>query len=192
MKSLLINALWPASPNWQYHDQTVCSQNPTSYLRKYFFSKIPSRSAISRWPFLDERARMFGILILRPATVVLRPLASCWPLHCTKMINSCFCKFDISTIFFSCKMTISFSDARGGGVPLLTKVVAYKWMKILVISNLGWKGVAYLDGKPAPCRSSQVRTKLTNQSSRKHLRWKVTHGTPVSGTDGRESSNRSQ
>ena len=82
---------------------------------KYLFSKIPSRSAISRWPFLDERARMFGILILRPATVVLRPLASCWPLHCTKMINSCFCKFDISTIFFSCKMTISFSDAWGGG-----------------------------------------------------------------------------
>ena len=37
---------------------------------------------------------------------------------------------------------------------------------------------------PPPPRSSKVKTKLTNQRSRKHLRWKVTHGTPVSGTDG--------
>ena len=176
----------------QYHNRTVCSQNPTSYLRKYFFSKIPSRSAISRWPFLDEKARMFGILIWRPPTVVLRPLASCWPLHCTKMINSCFCKFGIPPSFFLLVKTISFSDAREGAT-FADKNCAYNWIKILAISHLGWKGVAYLDGKPPPPRSSQVKTKLTNQRSRKHLRWKVTHGTPVSGTDGRtESSNRSQ
>ena len=42
---------------------------------------------------------------------------------------------------------------------------------------------------PSPPCSSQVKTKLTNQRSRKHLRWKVTHGTPVSGTDWRTDGN---
>ena len=159
MKSLLIFTLWPASPNWQYNDQTICSKLQ-HLTRKCFFSKIPSRSAISRWPFLDEKARMFGILIWRPATVVLRPLASCWPLHCTKMMDSCFCKFGIPPSFFSCKMTISSSDAWEGERATFTDKKCAKWMKVLTMSTLGWKGVAYLDGKPpsSPQLTGQDKT----------------------------------
>ena len=48
----------------------------------------------------------------------------------------------------------------GEGGTFADKNCAYKWMKILTISHLGWKGFAYLEGKPpsSPLLTGQDKT----------------------------------